>query len=125
MGGAFQAIYLPMWQEKFVDILRKAGINKEAEIINDYDCTGYLCGPMYALYGDDDFLTTAGPLEFWIRRPQYEKVRTNMLRTRLWDAHLIGLSEMYFDLTGSKEREEGWYRKIAEDLCGLFKENEI
>ena len=64
------------------------------------------------------FTTVAGPLEFYMNRPEWDKLREMMLGTGLWDAHQIGLTEMYFDLFGPVEREEDWYRKITTELYG-------
>ncbi|MER2150340.1 MAG: hypothetical protein ABS900_01880 [Candidatus Limivicinus sp.] len=123
MGGMFQSLYLPEWQCLTVDLLRAAGFSEEAERICGLDGSGYLCGPMFALFRGDGFAAPAGPAEMWMLRPAWRGIRERMARTRLWDAHIIGLSEMLPDLTSREERENGWYRKITEGLYRGYLEN--
>ena len=120
MGGMFQAIYLPEWQNRLAKLLAECGYKSEAEHIMAYDCSGYICGPMFAQYEGEGFVTTAGPIEFYLTRPSYEAFRETMLATGLWDAHLIGLAAIYHDLISPAEREEGWYGKITTELYGRF-----
>ncbi len=115
-GGPFQSVYLPGWQRSFVQFLRECGMDETAELFGAYDCSGYISGPMFALFRGRDFAATAGPVEFFLTRPPYERIRSLIQETTLWDAHIIGLSEMYFDLVLRNEREENWYRLIAEEL---------
>ena len=123
MGGMFQSLYLPEWQRLTVDLLRSAGFPDEAERIRGLDGSGYLCGPMFALFRGDGFAAPAGPAELWMLRPPYRGICERMARTHLWDAHIIGLSEMLPDLTSREEREDGWYRKIAEGVFRTYPEN--
>jgi hypothetical protein len=78
---------------------------------------------MFALFRGDGFAAPAGPAEMWMLRPAWRGIRERMARTRLWDAHIIGLSEMLPDLTSREERENGWYRKITEGLYRGYLEN--
>ncbi|MBO7669381.1 MAG: hypothetical protein J6S60_02215, partial [Oscillospiraceae bacterium] len=71
----------------------------------------------------DGFAAPAGPAEMWMIRPPFRTVCERMARTSLWDAHLIGLSEMIPDLISRDERPDGWYRSVAEQLYPLFPEN--
>ena len=80
---------------------------------------------MFALYPGCGFSTTAGPVEMWMLKPSVEQIRELIRKTSLRDSHLIGLSEMYFDLVLRNEREENWYRLIAEDLYSDFPANRI
>lgn len=125
MGGMFQALYLPDWQACLTDLLKSTGFEQEAEIISAYDCTGYISGPMFALYGGPGYATPAGPAELWTAGTSYAKLRKMMDNTSLWNAHLIGLAEMYPDLVAKNERADGWYQTIAEGLYGSFAENII
>ncbi|WP_029320767.1 hypothetical protein [Butyrivibrio sp. AE3004] len=125
MGGMFQASYLPKWQEMLTRVLEKSELTKEAEVISAYDCTGYICGPMFLLHGGDDFATTTGPVELWGNPISFERVRELSMKTGLWDAHMIGLSEMYFDLVLRDERESEWYRKIAEEVFRIYPGNVV
>jgi hypothetical protein len=106
-----------------VGLLESVGLSDEAEKIRPYDGSGYLCGPMFALFRGDGFAAPAGPAELWMVRPAFGRIREQMARTRLWDAHLIGLSEMVPDLLPREEREDGWYRTITEGVYRGFPEN--
>ena len=125
MGGQFQSLYLPEWQSLLKELLTDAGLSSEGALIGSYDCTGYISGPMFALYPGCGFSTTAGPVEMWMLKPSVEQIRELIRKTSLRDSHLIGLSEMYFDLVLRNEREENWYRLIAEDLYSDFPANRI
>lgn len=125
MGGMFQASYLPQWQSALCAVLEDAGCDEQADLIRAYDCTGYICGPMLMLYQGDQFATTAGPVELWRNPVSFETIRQLAKQTSLWDGHMIGLSEMYFDLTVREEREPDWYRKIAEELFRAYPENVV
>lgn len=123
MGGVFQSQYLPQWQRLTVRLLESLGLSDEADRIRPYDGSGYLCGPMYALFAGDGFAAPAGPAELWMTRPSFRSLCEQMARTGLWDAHLIGLSWMLPDLTSRDERPDGWYRSVAEELYSMFPEN--
>ena len=125
IGGMFQAVYLPQWQAALAAVLEASGSDAEADLIRAYDCTGYSCGPMMMLYQGDGFATTAGPVELWRNPVSFERIRQLAKSTSLWDGHMIGLSEMYFDLTVRDEREECWYRRIAEELYRRYPENVV
>ena len=125
MGGMFQASYLPQWQSALCAVLEESGCSEQADLIRAYDCTGYICGPMLMLYQGDQFATTAGPVELWRNPVSFETIRQLAKQTSLWDGHMIGLSEMYFDLTVREEREPDWYRKIAEELFRAYPENVV
>ena len=99
------------------------GFGSLSEHIGRYDCSGYISGPVFILYAGEGFATPAGPVEIWIKKPDFARIREMLRGTGLWDAHLIGLSEMYFDLVPRSEREENWYRLIAEDLYRRYPDN--
>ena len=124
-GGAFQSLYLPKWQKCFCEVLKELGLQKEEETIKKYYTDGYVCGPMYALYHGDCFSSPAGPVEIWMEKPSMSELIRVMRSTTLWDSHLIGLTEMYFDLVGKKDRVDGWYRIITEELGNRFPENVV
>ena len=125
IGGMFQASYLPRWQAALTKVLEETGCRAQAELIRAYDCSGYVCGPMLLLRRGDGFATTAGPVELWDSPVPFERIRQLAGTTTLWDGHLIGLSEMYFDLVQRDERETDWYRKIAEDLFDAYPDNMV
>ena len=125
LGGVFQSCYLPKWQQHTAALLEAAGMHAEAETVLRYDCTGYTCGPMTALYQGDGFATCAGPVEFRIGEPDFSHFAQVMRRTAVGDAHRIGLAEMFFDLAAKDERTDGWYQRISEALYRRFPENVI
>ena len=125
IGGMFQSSYLPLWQAALTEVLEGVGLASQAELIRGYDCSGYICGPMLMLYRGDGFATTAGPAELWKSSLSFERIRRLARKTSLWDGHIIGLSEMYFDLVLRDERETDWYKKIAEDLFRAYPENVV
>ncbi|MBR6274237.1 MAG: hypothetical protein IKR27_04410 [Lachnospiraceae bacterium] len=123
MGGVFQTEYLPEWQRSFANLLEKLGMKDEALAVGKYDCSAYVCGPMFALYGNEDYANPAGPVEFWMKKPEYEQIRGMIRGTNIRDAHLIGLSEMYMDLTHPDERPDGWYETLGRELRKSFPGN--
>ena len=125
MGGMFQSCYLPEWQDSLVKLLTACGMEKEAGLIGRFNCSGYISGPMFALNIADNYALTAGPVEFMVHKPDSGIIDDLMERTTIRDAHLIGLSEMYFDLVLRDEREQDWYRKIAEALHERYSGNGI
>ena len=123
MGGMFQALYLPEWQCCTVRLLASLGFSEEADRICPWDGSGYLCGPVFALFRGDGFAAPAGPAEFWMEKPDIGALRNRMEKTLLRDAHLFGLSEMVPDLLSRDEREEDWYRAVAQRLYHGYPEN--
>lgn len=119
-GGMFQSGYLPVWQKELAGFLRRAGMTKEADVTEAYDCSGYISGPMFDIYRGRDFSTVAGPVEYVLKRRAYGKLAGDMRRITLMDAHRIGLSEMYFDLVARDMREDNWYEIIARELGNLY-----
>ena len=119
LGGMFQSCYLPEWQESFLRLLKECGFTREAEVMN-YDTSGYISGPMFALYRADGFANGAGPVEFIMKKPACKRLGEMMRAVNLRDAHLIGLSEMYFDLVLREEREDNWYRNAALETAQRF-----
>ena len=124
-GGMFQASYLSEWKNAVCELLCNTGFKDEADVIRRKDCSGYISGPMFALYRGDEFATTAGPVEMWDYNGGFDKIESLIMNTTLWDSHLIGLSEMYPDLFSKSERTEGWYGIIAEGVFQSFTENYI
>ncbi|MBQ1491969.1 MAG: hypothetical protein IIZ39_08405, partial [Blautia sp.] len=124
-GGYFQSCYLPEWQSALAEILEEEGYSALAGKIRSYDCKGYISGPMYALYGTEDFATPAGPVEFSMGKIDFQRLEELMEHTTLWDAHLIGITEMYFDLVGRKERISDWYLRSSREIGCTFQENVI
>lgn len=124
-GGVFQSVYLPDWQDKLVRVLAASGMRREAEQFASFDCSSYICGPMYALFEGDGFASTAGPFEFFLRRPEWSRVKEMMHDTDIRDSHRIGLSEMYSDLVAPRQRDENWYGTITSELYSRFPADRI
>ncbi len=125
MNGVFASMYTPRWQKHLVHMLEAEGMKQEADVIRAYDTSGYVCGPVFAVCKGDGYITPAGPVEFWMGKPDFSTVEKLMNETRLWDAQLMGLTIMYDDLVRYNEREDGWYRAITEGSKNSFKENVI
>lgn len=125
MGGMFQASYLPAWKRCFARLLREMGLEKEAEQVGAYDFSGYISGPMYALYGGDNYATCAGPVEMLMAGCSFSKISELVESTSVWQAHIVGLHEMYPDLTSKSERPVNWYESVARELYDRCKENII
>lgn len=123
MGGVFQSIYLPDWQKCIVKILSAAGFDSQAETFAEYDCSGYVCGPMYAMYQGEDFAVHAGPAEFRIFMPEWQDVRKMMLKTDIRDSHIIGIHSLYDDLIPVQDKIPEWYSLASEELYDRFPEN--
>ena len=116
LGGMFQCVYLPQYQEALVRILRKCNFAREADVIDSYVCDGYISGPVFGLYRGQGFAVPFGPVEAFGNRLSLARARETALRTPLWDAHLMGLSDIYFDLVPRSRRAENWYQDIARQL---------
>ena len=125
LGGMFQSHYLPVQQQALVNILNKAGLKHESEIIGSYDCSGYISGPVFFLYDGKGFSTPEGPVEAFRDKPSLIRLRELTQSTNLRDAHLMGLADIYFDLIPRKLRNENWYSIIAESLYNQYQGNRI
>lgn len=125
LGGVFQTQYLPAWQQGLTALLRSLGQRDAAETIARFDCTGYVCGPMSALFQGNGFATCAGPVEFLMGRADYPSFVRALRNTGIPDAHRIGITEMFDDLAGRDDRWDGWYRSATEALDQRYPENVI
>lgn len=125
MGGVFQTEYLPEWQECFAKLLSGLNMSDEAETVRKYDCSAYVCGPMYVLFESEGHANPAGVVELLIKKEREDSLIKLMRDTKLADAHLMGLAEMYADLTAPDERPEGWYGIIGKELYDRFAGNTL
>lgn len=127
LNGVFASVYLPLWQEKLINILESEGMIYESNIIREYDMTSYICGPVFAVCQGEGYITPAGPVEFWISKPDFNYIESLINKTRLWDSQIMGLTTMYEDIINTHERENNWYKTITEgsNNCFNFKENII
>ena len=123
MGGMFQSQYLPVWQRCLVRTLEEGGLKTESELFASYECDGYISGPAFMAYEGEGFANCAGPLEVHMYRPEWGAIREQMLKTGLWNGHLIDLSEIYYDILHPNDREEGWHENIVRELYHMFPEN--
>lgn len=112
-GGIFQSVYLPKWQQMLCDVLDKAGYQDESKTISKLDCGGYISGPAFAMYKKNDFAVCAGPVECLLTHTNYEQLTASLDNLNMYEAHIRGLCEIYFDLVYRNEREEDWYEKIG------------
>ena len=125
MGGVFQSLYLCEWQSCLVRLLRTAGMDEAADNFASYDCSGYLNGPMFALFGRDGSASEAGPLEFCIERPDANRINRLLRETSLQDSHIIGIQQMYIELFSAPERTDNWYEISSGELFRRFRGNII
>ena len=125
LGGVFQTQYLPGWQQGLTALMKMTGQEDAAETIARFDCTGYVCGPMSALFQGNGFATCAGPVEFLMGRADYPSFVRALRSTGIPDAHRIGITEMFDDLAGRDDRWDGWYRSATEALDQRYPENVI
>ena len=125
LGGMFQSSYMPEQQQALVHILYSSGLKHEAQTIEAYDCSGYISGPVFFLYDGKDFSTPEGPVEAFKDKPSLVKLRELTHSTKLWDAHLMGLSDIYSDLIPRNLRKENWYSLIAGELYEQYPENRL
>jgi hypothetical protein len=118
LGGYFQGDYLPEWQRGTAAAFAKAEEYLGwAESVMNYDCSGYISGPVFAMNSTGDgLIAPAGPLEII----HYGGINLNMLdfltEATVAEAHMMGLSSSYPELVPKVERVEGWSRRIGEQL---------
>ncbi len=118
LGGYFQGDYLSEWQRGTAAAFAKTGeYGRWAEHILQYDCTGYISGPVFAMSRTDDGLVApAGPLEI-IRNGGINLAAFNrMLNATVKDSHMMGLYSSYPDLVPNAERVNGWSCRIGQNL---------
>lgn len=123
MGGTFQTVYLPDWQKCITEILSLTGHEEQAELFSKYDCSGYVCGPMYAMYQGDGYACAAGPAEFRMAMPEWQHVREMMLDTDIRDSHIIGIQQLYDDLVSGPDKIPEWYSVAAGALYNRYPGN--
>jgi hypothetical protein len=122
LGGYFQGDYLPEWQRGTAAAFAKAEEYLGwAESVMNYDCSGYISGPVFAMNPTGDgLIAPAGPLEII----HYGGINLDMLdflmESTVADAHMMGLSSAYPELVPKAERVEGWSRRIGEQLMESY-----
>ena len=112
-GGIFQSSYLRQWQEETVSVLRQAGEDEMASYIEGFETDGYICGPVFAMFDAKDGATPAGPVEFGLRNVSEEQIDKCMHQITVYESHIMGMFEFYYDLFFANERIDGWYSKLA------------
>ncbi len=125
LGGMFQSAYLPGYQRALVSVLERGGLAREARTIGAYDCSGYISGPVFGLYRGNGFAAPAAPVEAFPNRLELARIREMVEKTDLWDAHLMGLADIYFDLIGRKDRKEDWYAVIGRELYDRYPDHRL
>ena len=68
-GGIFQSLYLPRWQALTLKALKEAGYADLAREVCQWELSGYISGPVFALYDTGDGAVNAGPVEFYMKKP--------------------------------------------------------
>ena len=118
LGGYFQGDYLPEWQRGTAAAFANVDEYREwAEYIMNYDCTGYISGPVYAMnLTKDGLLAPAGPLEIIHNGGINLNTLDRFMEATVTDAHRMGLSSSYPELVPSAERVDNWSHKIGEQL---------
>lgn len=117
MGGCFQGEYLPIWQNLTSECLAEAGYEAESQSVAQYDCAGYMCGPIFALSETDDHVLNPAGLVELIQRGGISRTQMEgFMEVTVREAHEMGLMEFYEDLTVAKERQDGWSWAIAKGL---------
>ena len=124
LGGYFQAIYLTKWRDLLKAVFDKAGKEDLSKYFKDYECSGYISGPVYILNDAGDGLVSTGPLELSRIKMTGSSFEERM-SIKMKDAHKMGLFEIYLDLVAGEAKTEGWYRVIAEHLRNNYGEYAI
>ncbi len=124
LGGYFQSIYLTKWRDLLKEAFEKAGKTDLTRLFKDYDCTGYISGPVYVLNEAGDGLVSTGPLELSKIKMTGSAFEERM-SIKMKDAHKMGLFEIYLDLVAGEAKTEGWYRVIAKYLRDNYGEYAI
>ena len=112
-GGSFQSSYLRQWQIETVSALRLAGEETIASYIESFETDGYISGPIFAMFDTGAGATPAGPVEFGIQSISEEQLDKCMKHVKVYEAHVMGMFEFYYDLFLADERIDGWYGKLA------------
>ena len=122
LGGYFQGDYLPEWQRVTAAALEKAEEYRGwAERIMDYDCSGYISGPVFAMnLTEDGLIAPAGPLEIIHNGGINLNTLDHLMEATVEDAHMMGLSSAYPELVQKPERIDGWSRLIGERLVESY-----
>jgi len=123
LGGYFQGDYLPEWQKGTAAVFAKVEEYRGwAEHIMNYDCTGYISGPVYAMNRTvDGLLAPAGPLEIIHNGGMNLSTLDHLMDATVTDAHRMGLSSSYPELVPIAERTGNWNHKIGEQLLESYK----
>ena len=94
-GGIFQSQYLQLWHKKTCEILAESRMKDLKDSRENYDCSGYLSGPIYILFDTGDGAVNAGPLEVMAFTPSVESSENLFCSTDLKSAHEMGMFEFY------------------------------
>ena len=122
LGGYFQGDYLPEWQRGTTAAFAKAEEYRGwAESIMNYDCSGYISGPVFAMnLTEDGLIAPAGPLEIIHNGGINLNTLDDLMEATVADAHMMGLASSYPELVTTAERVDGWSRRIGERLVESY-----
>ena len=112
-GGYFQPEYLRVMQKGIADALREVGDAATAQVIEQRDPSGYVCGPIF-LSGDHG--EPVGIIEMLARGMTAERL-DQLMETNFEDAHRATLANVYTDIVPAAQRIEG-YEEIITELMG-------
>ena len=112
-GGILQSQYLQVWNKRTCEILSETGMKDIKNSRENYDCSGYLSGPIFMLFDTGDGAVNAGVLEFLAFPPKKENLERLFAETDLKSAHKMGMFEFYNDILQPAEKKDGWYAAIA------------
>lgn len=124
LGGYFQGDYLPAWQRGTAAAFAKTEEYRNwAQYIMNYNCAGYISGPVYIMnLTEDHLMVPAGPLEIinngGINRNELDR----LMCATVTDAHIMGLYSSYAELVPPAERIANWSHTLGEKLMGAYME---
>ncbi|MEL7655097.1 MAG: hypothetical protein AAGU75_04210 [Bacillota bacterium] len=122
LGGYFQGDYLPEWQKGTALAFSMIDEYRDwAESIMNYDCSGYISGPVYALnQTEEGLLVPAGPLEIIHSGGINQKRLDYLLEATVTESHIMGLYNSYSELIPPALRRDNWSHSIGEWLSDSY-----
>jgi len=123
IGGDFQGEYLAQMQTAVASVLKKAGDEETARMVEKVKTDTYLDGMLVFMCPfKEKFLVPAGPIEIIGSRGITKEDMEKALNLNIRDAHIAGLFETLKDSGGDKLYDSDWKKNIARDCCDLLNE---
>ena len=122
LGGYFQGDYLPEWQRGTAQALAEVEEYRDwAETIMNYNCAGYISGPVFALNQTvEGLLVPAGPLEIIHGGGINLEQLDHLMNATVKDAHIMGLYSSYPELVHPALRKDNWSHILGEWLSNSY-----